>query len=173
MKINSMIKFFPLLVVGLFLGCASAKNNDDTITLNLAEIVTYEVEKEPVSAKQTAPVVLPKHEVELPGDLCFEFNSTQLTADGIQMLEQVVGTLRENPNAPVTITGHTCNVGRESYNQKLSKRRAETIKNILQQNYGVNNPISVEGKGSSEPKESNETESGRQTNRRVEVYIFK
>lgn len=178
MKINSMIKFFPLLVVGLFVGCASADNNYDNITLDLAEIVTYEIENEPVSAKQvvaeqTTPAVLPEPEVELPGDLCFELNSTQLTVNGNQHLQEVVETLRENPWASIAIIGHTCNVGEESYNQWLSERRAETVRDILQQNYGINNPISVGGKGASEPKESNETRPGRQANRRVEVYIIK
>lgn len=173
MKINSVIKLFPLLVAGLLVGCSSADKTEDTITLDLAEVVTYEVANEPAPAKQKTPKVVPTHKTELPGHLCFELNSTHLTADGTDLLAQVAAMLRTSPTASVTIVGHTCNVGEESYNQWLSLRRAESVRDTLQQEYGITNPISVEGKGSGEPKESNETRQGRQANRRVEVYIFK
>ena len=173
MKVNSMIKFFPLLMVGMFVGCSSADRTEDAITLDLAEVVTYEVVNEPAPAKQKTSEVLPTHKMELPGHLYFELSSTSLTADGTNALAHVVETLRDNPTASVTIVGHTCDIGEESYNQWLSERRAESVRDTLQQVYGITNPISVEGKGEDEPKESNDTIQGRQANRRVEVYIFK
>lgn len=160
-----VITLFPVLVAGLLMGCASA---NDTITLDVAEVVTYEKE---ASAMQKEPNIL--LEIKLAGDPSFTFNSAQLTSTGTALLEQIAEELRSYPASPVMVVGHTCSMGDVNYNIDLSRRRAETVRNILQQQYGVTNPISIEGKGSSEPKVSNNTMEGRKTNRRVEIFILK
>lgn len=170
MKRNSVLKLFLFLMAGFLMGCASA---DDTITLNIGEVVTYETAKETVSTTQKKLEVSHKHEVQLVDGSRFELNSTHLTEEGVASLEQIAALVQSYPTAPVIIVGHTCSIGEESYNQWLSQQRAESVRDILQQKYGITNPIDIEGKGSSEPRESNETREGRQANRRVEVYIFK
>jgi OOP family OmpA-OmpF porin len=70
------------------------------------------------------------------------------------------------------IIGHTDSVGPEEYNQKLSLRRAEAVRDFVLRKYEVDpNIIKVSGKGESEPVADNSTKAGRAKNRRVEVII--
>ena len=69
------------------------------------------------------------------------------------------------------IHGHTDNVGEDEYNMKLSERRASAVVNYLIQNGISSSRLEYKGFGSSKPIASNDTEEGRQENRRVEVYI--
>ncbi len=171
MNINSIIKLFPLVMTGLFIGCASTKTQD-TITLDLAEVVTYEAE-EPAPVQEQKPELLQQLEVKVSDETCFGFDSVSLTEEGKDALQEVANTLKNYPESLVVIVGHTCSMGDPYYNIDLSQRRAEAVRSVLQQQYGVTNPISIEGKGASEPKVSNETMDGRRANRRVEIFIFK
>jgi len=77
------------------------------------------------------------------------------------------------PNVRVTVEGHASreSAAQEAYNQRLSERRASTVAGALEQN-GVNGRnVSSQGLGTRAPVASNDTESGRQQNRRVEVII--
>ncbi len=169
MKKFSMIKLFPFVVAGLLVGCASA---EDTITLHVGEVVTYAIEEEPAPVEQDKAKVLAPSLVKLAQELHFELNSVKLTATSKEVLKQVAEVLQTNPTAPVTLVGYTCPVGEKSYNQTLSEQRAKAVSKLLQQNYAITNPISIEGRGSSDPKEDNHTRAGRQANRRVEVYML-
>ena len=159
-------------MAGLFIGCASTKTQD-TITLDLAEVVTYEAEEEPASVQEQKPELLQQLEVKVSDETCFGFDSVSLTEEGKDALQEVANTLKNYPESPVVIVGHTCSMGDPYYNIDLSRRRAEAVRSVLQQQYGVTNPISIEGKGASEPKDSNDTVAGRAANRRVEIFIFK
>ena len=80
---------------------------------------------------------------------------------------------RDAPNRRVTVEGHASreSAAQEAYNQRLSERRASTVAGALEQN-GVNGKnVSAQGLGTRAPVASNDTESGRQQNRRVEVII--
>jgi outer membrane protein OmpA-like peptidoglycan-associated protein len=76
------------------------------------------------------------------------------------------------PDIRIKITGHTDNVGNNEYNLNLSKDRAKSVKGYLVSKGVKENRIEIDGKGETEPLKSNETESNRSINRRVEFEII-
>lgn len=104
-------------------------------------------------------------------NISFAINSSELLNTSFTELNKWVDFLKDNPNLKVEIIGHTDSTGIESKNITLSKERAQSVKNYFVNN-GVNNIITVEGKGSQEPITNNKTEKGRAENRRVEIKIF-
>ncbi len=104
----------------------------------------------------------------------FAINSDQLIGDiNDSNIKMLVSSL-EQGFKQLIIEGHTCNLGRPEYNQNLSQRRAETIKNILVKQYNIPaQKIQAIGYGMTKPIASNDTEEGRIQNRRVEFKIFK
>lgn len=110
--------------------------------------------------------------VTFDSGLLFPFNSTDLLPAGQDNLRNLANSLRENPETEVLIVGHTDAVGSDSYNQTLSERRAESAAAILASNGIPRDRIRTSGRGELEPISENESEAGRQLNRRVEVAIF-
>jgi len=87
-------------------------------------------------------------------------------------LARVAEYLKKYPETTVTIEGNTDNVGGKKYNQKLSERRAESVKNYLVKKLGVDAArISSVGYGMSKPVADNKTPQGRQKNRRVDAIF--
>ncbi|HEX9248795.1 MAG TPA: OmpA family protein, partial [Gemmatimonadaceae bacterium] len=76
------------------------------------------------------------------------------------------------PESQLLIVGHTDNVGDASYNQRLSERRSNSAAAYLAAQSVARTRIAATGKGESEPIATNETDAGRQQNRRVEVAIY-
>lgn len=109
--------------------------------------------------------------VTLPEAVTFDTDSTLVRASLQGHLADLAGNLQSYPNTSVDIIGHTDNVGDEDYNQNLSSRRASSVSNILTQNGVATGRIRAFGRGENEPLASNETEGGRQQNRRVNVVI--
>jgi len=102
----------------------------------------------------------------------FPYNSTKKleNANINDYLASVAEALNGN-NKTVSLTGHTDNKGRPSYNKSLALKRAQAMKNILI-GLGIEaNRITVDSQGESQPIETNDTEEGRQKNRRVELEI--
>lgn len=128
-----------------------------------------ELKKQNIEAKETSRGVA----VNLPA-VNFEFDSSDLTSDGRSKVDQIAGIIkRDAPNRRITVEGHASreSAAAEAYNQRLSERRANTVADALERN-GVNSRnISSQGLGTRAPIASNDTESGRQQNRRVEVII--
>jgi OmpA-OmpF porin, OOP family len=107
------------------------------------------------------------------GDVLFEYNRADLKAGALRNLYQLVTFLRENSTRNVLIEGHTDSIGSESYNLDLSQRRAEAVRNFLVQNGISSERIVARGYGKAYPVASNNTEAGRQQNRRVEIVILR
>lgn len=104
-------------------------------------------------------------------DFTFDVNSTNIRPGLYTELDRVAQVLSSYPQTTIIVTGHTDSTGSESYNQQLSERRAQSVKNALVQR-GVDAPrIQAIGYGESSPIADNNTEFGRQQNRRVEVRI--
>lgn len=102
----------------------------------------------------------------------FETAKAELLPKAFPELEKLISYLKKNTNTRLVITGHTDNVGTGEDNQKLSYARAKTIKRYLVSN-GINETLlSIEGKGDQFPIASNDTEEGREQNRRVEISFF-
>lgn len=110
--------------------------------------------------------------VTFDSGLLFGFDSAELSSDARQNLTEFSGSMQEFPETQILIVGHTDAKGSEDYNQQLSENRAESGAEYLIQQ-GINpSRITTMGKGESEPVATNDTEAGRQQNRRVEVAIF-
>lgn len=105
------------------------------------------------------------------GDVLFDFGQATLKPGGMQTVNQLGDFLNEYPARHILIEGFTDNIGSEAFNEALSTRRAENVKNALT-NKGVRSDrIRIKGYGIQYPVANNATEEGRRQNRRVEVVI--
>lgn len=109
--------------------------------------------------------------VTFKGDVTFDTNSAVVRPGLYSEINRVAGVLKEYPNTLIRSEGHTDSVGSEQYNMDLSYRRADAVKNLLIQQGIARNRIEAVAFGESSPIATNETEAGRQINRRVEIKI--
>ena len=124
---------------------------------------------------------LPNAQVERVGEgiavtfdsgILFDFDSSELQPAGQQNLRDLVASLEEYQGTEVLVVGHTDSVGDASYNQGLSERRAGAARTFLIGAGLDAGRVRAVGMGETEPIASNDTDAGRQENRRVEVAIF-
>jgi outer membrane protein OmpA-like peptidoglycan-associated protein len=107
--------------------------------------------------------------VEVYG-IYFDFNSATIKPESDTVLQQIAGILQRNPDWKLSVSGHTDNIGDDTFNLGLSQRRAAAVKNALVTRYGVSpDRLATSGYGASQPIESNKTMEGRARNRRVEL----
>ena len=107
----------------------------------------------------------------LPERLLFDFNDSSIKQSHTPELQRLAIELRKFNLDSVKIVGHTDNIGNPEYNQKLSEQRADNVANIfLSSGFNPKN-IQVQGKGSTQPVENNDSEENRAANRRVAVII--
>jgi len=112
--------------------------------------------------------------VDLPADVLFDFDKADVRQDAAQALGHLATVIRGYPNGRVDIEGHTDAKGSAAYNQKLSERRAESVKRWLVEREGIAaDRLTIRGAGASRPVADNTTDAGRQKNRRVEGVIQK
>ncbi|NPV14357.1 OmpA family protein [candidate division WOR-3 bacterium] len=102
----------------------------------------------------------------------FEFGKATLRTESYPALMEAAQIMKDNPDILVEIQGHTDNIGSDKANQILSEKRAYSVMNFLVQ-YGGIDPkrLTAKGYGESRPIASNDTDEGRQLNRRVEFVI--
>ena len=101
--------------------------------------------------------------------LQFDVDSADMTDGSEATLAPVVALLRDYPQISIEITGHTCWLGSDEYNLALSEKRADAVADYLVGRGIDAKRLFVKGAGESEPLESNLTEAGRRSNRRVEI----
>ncbi|MGI9436312.1 MAG: OmpA family protein [Geminicoccaceae bacterium] len=107
----------------------------------------------------------------LDSEVSFDFDSASIKPAFASSLTKLANVLAKYDRNRVTIVGHTDSTGSDAYNQTLSERRAQSVMDELV-NRGVPGAImSAEGRGEREPRTENDTEAGRQLNRRVEILI--
>ncbi len=112
--------------------------------------------------------------VELPADVLFDFDKADIRADAAGALARVATIIRAYPSGSATLEGHTDAKGDDAYNQRLSERRAESVRRWLAEKERIDaGKLSARGWGESRPVATNDTDQGRQKNRRVEVVIRK
>ncbi|MDN5213600.1 OmpA family protein [Fulvivirgaceae bacterium BMA12] len=102
----------------------------------------------------------------------FDFDKTTLRSESFEELNKVVKMMEQNPKLKIEIAGHTDSKGSDTYNQNLSQGRAEAVKDYLVTNWIPANRIMAHGYGESMPETTNETDEGRQINRRVEFKVL-
>ena len=109
--------------------------------------------------------------VTFKSDFLFDVNSSNLKAGSYDEISRVAQVLNQYPQTSLQVAGYTDSTGSETYNQELSVKRAEAVKNALI-GQGVNPArMTVIGFGESKPVADNSTEYGRQLNRRVVITI--
>lgn len=109
--------------------------------------------------------------IDLKG-VTFEFNEARLTDNAQVILSDVVAILAKYPDMKVEVAGHTDSKGTDEYNQRLSDRRAAAVKEFFVSKGRPAEQMTVRGYGESEPRDTNDTEEGRERNRRVELRIL-
>ncbi len=102
----------------------------------------------------------------------FDFGKATLRPGSFAELEELVSYLKNKDNIKVEIAGHTDNVGKDADNLKLSQQRAEAIRNYVVKKGISPARIVAKGYGATDPVADNDTEEGRQLNRRTEVRIL-
>lgn len=106
-------------------------------------------------------------------NIFFEFNKSTLKPSSYPELNRVADIMNENPQMTIKVAGHTDSLGSKDYNKKLSKDRAKAVKNYLVSEKDISaDRIEAKGFGESKPVATNETEKGRQKNRRVNFTIL-
>lgn len=105
------------------------------------------------------------------GDVLFASGQASLRATAYANLTKLATFLNQHPERTLTIEGHTDSQGSDDYNQSLSQRRADAVRNFLVRNQVASARLTSLGMGESTPVGDNTSDSGRQSNRRVEVII--
>ncbi|MBK8288458.1 MAG: OmpA family protein [Cellvibrionales bacterium] len=108
----------------------------------------------------------------MPGNVTFRTGSAEIQADFYDTLNSVAGSLKEFSASNIRITGHTDSTGDAMKNQILSEQRASSVARYLQSQGVSSARLQTSGLGARNPVESNNTEAGRQANRRVELDVI-
>jgi outer membrane protein OmpA-like peptidoglycan-associated protein len=111
-------------------------------------------------------------QVTFDSGLLFDFDSDAVRSDAAQNLRELARSLNKYGDSNLLIVGHTDSKGDDSYNQNLSLRRANSAASFLANEGVPRTRVSTSGRGESEPVATNDTDAGRQQNRRVEVAIY-
>ncbi len=109
--------------------------------------------------------------VTFKSDLLYDVDSAALKPGAYPEIQRVAEVLNQYPQTRITVAGHTDSTGSEQYNQQLSERRAQNVKDALVQSGVQASRITTVGYGEAQPVASNYTPEGRQLNRRVVITI--
>lgn len=110
--------------------------------------------------------------VTFQSGLLYDFDSDVVRAEAQKNLRALASSLDKYPGSDILIVGHTDQVGSSQYNQSLSERRAAAAASYLVSQGVTRSRLDTRGMGETDPVATNETELGRQQNRRVEVAIY-
>jgi outer membrane protein OmpA-like peptidoglycan-associated protein len=110
--------------------------------------------------------------VTFESGLLYDFDSDRIKSQAAENLRTLVASLDKYPNTDLLIVGHTDSVGAADYNRDLSQRRATAAAEYLVSQGVMRSRLNAVGRGETEPIATNDSDSGRQLNRRVEVAIY-
>lgn len=161
---SNICDIYDGLTVGApFVDCPTIEEIEEVVKKYACEEVVKEVIVEkPVEVSQWVLV-----------GVNFEFNSAELTEGSYPILYGAVQYLNQHKDLRIEIQGHTDNIGSDEYNQRLSERRAETVRNYLVAQGIDPNRLTTKGYGESVPIADNNTPEGRALNRRIEFKVIK
>ncbi len=124
-------------------------------------IPTAEVEPEPVAEA-----------VRVELDVKFDFDRAEVKSGSYDDIRNLADFMKEYGQTSTVVEGHTDSVGTDAYNQRLSERRANAVRDVLVNQHGLDSRrIEAVGYGESRPVADNATEEGRAINRRVEAEV--
>jgi outer membrane protein OmpA-like peptidoglycan-associated protein len=109
--------------------------------------------------------------ITMTSQTAFDTNSASIKSGFHSTMDKVADVVVRYGKTTLTIVGHTDDVGANAYNQSLSERRALSVAEYLELKRVDSMRLATSGKGETQPRSSNNTESGRQENRRVEIYL--
>ena len=133
-------------------------------------IIRQPVTPAPVVVETQAPVLAEKVTIDL--EVLFETDMSIVRPEYYSKITELVAFMKQYPNTVVTIEGHTDSRGSDSYNQALSQRRVDAVKEVLVSQFGISaERLTAIGYGESKPRASNDTVEGRQLNRRVVAVV--
>ena len=125
----------------------------------------------PAPAPAPAPQPPAATKVTYAADAFFDFDKSVLKPEGKAKLDDLVGKVKGINLEVIIAVGHTDSIGTDAYNQRLSVRRAESVKAYLVSKGIEKNRVYTEGKGEKQPVADNKTSEGRTKNRRVEIEV--
>jgi outer membrane protein OmpA-like peptidoglycan-associated protein len=175
-----------VLVVPLGPGALQAREIDPDAPVppgSKFQILDLKYQTQPVAGavqalevKETATEI----RIEMPADVLFDFDKAEIRPDAAQVLAEAARLLRPHARRRIVIEGHTDAKGNDQYNQQLSERRAQAVKQWLQEHEKLKNmTLETRGFGSKRPVTPNtkpdgtDDPEGRQKNRRVEIVVTK
>ena len=133
-------------------------------------------------AKPAPPPEAPKPAAEKPkpvaekitfaADVLFDFDKSVIKPEGRSKLDDLAGKAKGVNLEVVIAIGHADSIGSDEYNQRLSVRRAESVKAYMVSRGVEPNRVYTEGKGEKQPVASNKTSDGRAKNRRTEIEVI-
>lgn len=109
--------------------------------------------------------------LNMPGGVTFDFDKADVKPEFKPVLDDVARTLAQYNQTVIEVAGHTDSVGSDQYNQALSQRRANAVAGYLGSHGVMSQRMITVGAGETRPIASNDTDSGRAQNRRVEVTL--
>lgn len=109
--------------------------------------------------------------ITLKGDITFDHNSAVVRPGLYSEIDRIANIMLQYPDTFIRVEGHTDSTGSEQYNLELSARRAVAVKNLIVQKGVSSSRVETVTYGETRPIATNETEAGRQMNRRVEIKI--
>jgi len=109
--------------------------------------------------------------VALPSGILFDVDKSDAKPAARESIAKAAAVLVKYPDTYITVEGHTDSTGKPEYNQRLSERRADAVRDLLVKDGVPASRIVTRGYGASDPVADNSTSEGRQSNRRVQLEI--
>jgi OOP family OmpA-OmpF porin len=129
-----------------------------------------EMKKEAEAATEVEKAIVEKGRATLLVE--FDFDKAVVKPKYDQEIEKLSNVMKKYPDLDIVVEGHTDNIGTKQYNERLSQRRADAIREVMVKKFGIDAArIKAKGYGLSNPIASNATKAGRQQNRRVEAAV--
>lgn len=108
----------------------------------------------------------------MPGNITFATDGSNVNSNFYEVLNSVAIVVEEYDKTLIAVSGHTDSTGSSSYNQGLSKKRAQSVADYLASRGVLRDRFEVIGFGENQPLASNDTATGREQNRRVEITLL-
>jgi outer membrane protein OmpA-like peptidoglycan-associated protein len=141
------------------------------ISVASADVCEYYQWRPNYCVTEYTPPPRPKVEKLVLEGIEFDTGSANIRPSSYKVLDRNARMLRDRPKVDIMVVGYTDSVGGESYNQKLSERRAASVKNYMVERGVDSSRIDATGRGEMSPRADNDTAFGRQQNRRIEIEI--
>jgi OOP family OmpA-OmpF porin len=159
------------IAITAIIGCGGTTTFQDTTPIHIAVAPAAPLAEAPVPEKQ---VKIRDNRIEIGEKIQFAYDKAEVLEISFALLDELAKVIQENPHVQkISIEGHASEEGEEQHNLALSKARAEAVRAYLVTKGVAAGRLSSTGFGEGKPLASNETDEGREKNRRVEFHITK